>query len=230
MTVFWQIVGGFMLVWVPGAVSIAIRRNLGLEGIVTAGWCSLGLSALSAGLLWAFSPDARQACRAARGGLGTRSTQFWILGLVITNGVLAGLVFLLYKMQHSPASAGTDVGWTHYFSLPPERRPDFLLHYLLLSAVEKVIAGPLAEELFHIGVVVGVLRRFNIPWPWIFAFDALLFVILHQSHGGGFIGFVPMLGFAAARYFLDFLFYKSGNIAVPIVAHMLNNLRVLSFN
>jgi membrane protease YdiL (CAAX protease family) len=88
----------------------------------------------------------------------------------------------------------------------------------------------IAEELFHIGVVVGVLRRFNIPWPRIYPFNALLFIILHQSHGGGFIGFVPMLGFAAARCFLDFLFYKSGHIAVPIVAHMLNNLRVLSFN
>ncbi len=230
MTVFWQIVGGFMLLWVPGAMAIMIRRQLGLDGIVTAGWCALGLSVVSIGLLWAFSPDARQACRAARVGLGTRSTQFWILGLVITNVVLVGLVYLLYKTQHSPASAGTDVGWTHYFSLPPDRRPDFLLHFLLLSAVNMGVAGPIAEELFHIGVVVEVLRRFDIPWPWIFTFDALLFVILHQSHDGGFIGVLPVLVFAAVRYFLDFLFYKTGNIAVPIIAHSLNNLRVLSFN
>lgn len=227
---FWQIVGGFMLLWMPGAVAMAIRRQLGLEGLVTAGWCALGLSVLSIGLLLAFSPDARQACRAARAGLRTKAIGYWILGLIMANALLAGLVFALYKMQLAPAAVGADVGWSHYFSLPPDRRPDFLLHYLWLSAMESVITAPLAEELFHIGVVVGVLRRLNIPWPWIFAFDALLFVILHQSYGGGFIGVLPMLAFATARLFLDFLFYKTGNIAVPVVAHVLNNLRVLSFN
>lgn len=230
MAAFWQIVGGFTLFWVPSAMAATIRRHLGLDGLVTAGWCSLGLSVLSIGLLLAFSRDARQACRAVLGGPGNQTTRYWILGLVIANALLAGLFFVLYKMQLAPAAVGADVGWSHYFSLPPDRRPDFLLHYLWLSAVDSVITGPLAEELFHIGVVVGVLRRLNIPWPWIFAFDALLFVILHQSHGGGFIGVLPMLRFAVARYFLDFLFYKTGNIAVPIVAHVLNNLRVLSFN
>ncbi len=230
MTAFWQIVGGFTLFWVPSVLAVAFRRQLGLEGLVTSGWCSLGLSVLSIGLLLAFSRDARQACRAARDGLGTKTTRFWILGLVIGNVLLAGLVFAFYKMQLAPATVGADVGWAHYFSLPSDRRPDFYLHYLLLSAVDMVATGPVAEELFHIGVVVGVLRRLNIPWAWIFAYDALLFVILHQSHGGGFIGFARILGFAAGRYFLDFLYYKTGNIAVPIVAHSLNNLRVLSLS
>ncbi len=229
-TAFMQIVVGFILLWVPAALAGAIRRHLGLDGLVMAGWCSLGFSVLSIGLLWMFSLNARQACRAVRDGLKIRTTRFWILGLVIGNALLAGLVFLLYKMQLAPTAVGADVGWAHYLGLPPDRRPDFLLHYLLLSAVDMVVTGPIAEELFHIGVVVGVLRKHNIPWPWIAAFDALLFIILHQGQGGEIIGFVPMLRLGIARLFLDYLYYKTDSIAVPIVAHSLNNLRVLSIS
>lgn len=229
-TALWQIVVGFMLLWLPSAVALMLQRQLGLDGLVLAAGYSLGLSVLSIVCVLVFFEDTRRICLAAPGGLRTKTSQIYILCPVFVNLMLAGLLVALYKLQIAPASIKPDVGWAHYFSLPLDRRPDFLLHYLGLTAINTIVVGPLAEELFHIGIIVGVLRRFNFPWPWVFAFDALLFVILHQSHGGGFIGVVPMLGFGAGRLFLDYLFYRTGNIAVPVVGHILHNLRVVSMN
>jgi len=224
-----RIVGAFTLFLVMGWLAAAARVRLGLDGLILSGWCSLILSGLTAVLVWGTFREVRYTCHESRLTLANKNVLLLGAIVLVYNLFALGLAAALHG-THYAVQGPTDIGWTHYFSVPSENRPTFLLHYLILSAADSTIAAPIAEELFHVGIVIGLLRACGVRWPVVFIVNACFFIAQHQMLTASPLTVAAMFGYAFGRLFLDYLFYKTGNIALPILAHILNNVRVLSLS
>jgi len=218
------VVGASLLVLANGWLSSFLRRRLGLEGLELAAWLSLGLTCASIVVLPALFISVREGfVQGAR--TFTNRRVLTIAGVVVIGNLL---LFILALVAPVARPMDVHVGWAHYLGLPPENRPFFLLHALLVSALESTILSPVMEELLHVGVVVRMLRAAQMPIAAILVVDALLFIVIHHSGFGTWIGWNLAIVYGFARVFLDWLFLKTDNIAVPILAHVLNNTRVLA--
>jgi membrane protease YdiL (CAAX protease family) len=216
-----SIVGALLISLTIGWLDTAIRRWLGLESLVVAGWISLLLAGSTIAFLLGLSRYVREACMLAVETRPSKTALAWSGFFVVSNVVVCVLVWAFHVAR--PA----DVAWTHYFSLPPDSRPSFLLHYLLVSSFVSCVVGPVAEEFLHTGVVIGSLRAAKVARPWIHAVNALLFVLLHQAYSGTWMGWEAAGGVVVGRLLLDSLYYKTGTIAGPIVCHMIHNICAL---
>lgn len=224
-----RILGGFVLISGTVWLAAAVQRQMGLEGLELSAWSSLLLSCSSVLLLLALFHEVRQACLDAKTTIGSRVVVV-LGGTVLCYNVVAWLLVAVLRHSGHAIAVPTHVGWAHYFSLPAGSRPGFLLHYLTVTAIGACVIAPLVEELFHVGIVITTLRSQKVRWAVVFAVNALLFVALHLVGDGRMPGVGVLLGYVVGRLFLDWLYYMSGNIALPIFAHALHNLRVLSYN
>ncbi|WP_058364863.1 CPBP family intramembrane glutamic endopeptidase [Haloparvum sedimenti] len=130
--------------------------------------------------------------------------------------VLLALQFvLLYALQVLGLSTGENQAM-----LPGREDPTYFLYMVVVSVL---FVGP-AEELLFRGVVQGLLRRAFAAWPAILIAGAF-FGLIHAPAVQG--GQVETLLYAVVATLLGcllgYLYERSGNLAVPAIAHGLYN-------
>ncbi len=87
---------------------------------------------------------------------------------------------------------------------------------IVLQIIGTVILVPIAEELLFRGIVLGELNLRYSP-KTVVILQALLFGLFHMNPIQSFYTFIPGL-------FLGIAYYKTQNIIVPIIGHMIFNL------
>lgn len=85
----------------------------------------------------------------------------------------------------------------------------------LLYALFAILIAPLFEEIVFRGLIVKPLKKYSTSFAILFS--ALLFGFLHMNFYQG----IPVVGMAIA---LGYMYVKTGNLAVPFLMHVINNL------
>lgn len=212
-----------------GVVGMALRRWLGLEWLVTAGYVDIVLWILLIALLvFAFDP-VRQTIAESIGTLQTLPVlQALATLLCIYAGVL--LAMILARLTVGAYSAPPDLGWKLLLSHLPEARLGFLMYYLLLTMFGAILLGPIAEELLFVGTILRTARATTTSRPVILIVNATLFVLLHQLLAPTLLSWTHILSYVGGRVLLDTTYFRTGNLLVPICLHVLHNTLVMTKN
>lgn len=132
--------------------------------------------------------------------------------------VIGGFV-LLYVLQYGLLAAlgALGIAPVQNRAIDPEsHQPVYFLWMILFSFV---VVGP-AEELLFRGAIQGLLKRAWGPWPAIVGASAL-FGLLHYSVGSGSV--TGALAYVLIAFLLGMvlgvLYERTGNLAVPTLAH-----------
>lgn len=129
--------------------------------------------------------------------------------------LLALQVALLYALQVLGLSTGENQAM-----LPGRDDPTYFLYMVVVSIL---VVGP-AEELLFRGVVQGLLRRAFAAWPAILLAGGIFGLIHFPSVQGSPVEAL-LYGLVATLLgcLLGYLYERSGNLAVPALAHGLYN-------
>lgn len=203
-------------------VSLTLKRWLGLEWLVSSGYVNIILEILLIAVLVYGFEQIRQSITEAAGTLQTYPV---LRTVVILLWLYAGLllVMLLARLTMGAYSVPPHPGWNHLLSLPPETRPGFLLHYLLLAMFSAVLLGPIAEELLFVGANLRIARAAGMSRSKILVINAALFVLLHQLLAPALLSWTALLSYFIGRVLMDSLYFRTGSIVVPICFHILHN-------
>ena len=90
------------------------------------------------------------------------------------------------------------------------------LYFLLMVPASLLIVGP-AEEILVRGGIQGLLKRAWGPWPAIVGASALFGSLHYIGSGSGAIAYVAFSFLLGCL--LGYLYERTGNLVVPIVAH-----------
>jgi membrane protease YdiL (CAAX protease family) len=143
-------------------------------------------------------------------------------------GVFAVMVITLLidaYLREKPLEADNPY-WVHLFAFQnrtglESQWPKFLSYMIPLGLTDCVIL-PVMEEVVFVGVLQSVLSR-RMPGFAAILVVTVLFVLVHAINRAGLIGLSYVVFLVCWRVTVCSLFYWSGNLAVPITAHILWN-------
>jgi membrane protease YdiL (CAAX protease family) len=92
----------------------------------------------------------------------------------------------------------------------------------LASAVVIAVIPALAEELFFRGLLLGTMLRSKMNPYLAMAISGILFSVIHFQ-------FDNVIAIGVLGAFLGFLYYVSGSLWLPIIAHFINNFMTVLF-
>jgi uncharacterized protein len=115
--------------------------------------------------------------------------------------------------------AGVPLGAIEYFIITPvASSPTFEIRYLARDFIYMLFFVGLGEELLFRGLVQRDLSEL-FGWKWGLAVTSLMFGVMHMTWRS-----VPELGFTTlAGLIFGLLYYKTGRLTAPIVAHGVGN-------
>lgn len=139
-------------------------------------------------------------------------------------GVLAGVGMLLFDqlLMHALASAGIEIEAANEDVIRQTLR-----HAPVFGLVQIALVAPLVEELIFRQRLFGRFWRAGHP-GWGVVVTSLLFATLHEfgvDAGQPWHAWLILMGlYAASGGFFAWLYWRSGRLQTPIVAHAVNNL------
>ncbi len=139
-------------------------------------------------------------------------------------GVLAGVGMLLFDqlLMHALASAGIEIEAANEDVIRQT-----LGHAPVFGLVQIALIAPLVEELIFRQRLFGRFWRAGHP-GWGVVVTSLLFATLHEfgvDAGQPWHAWLILMGlYAASGGFFAWLYWRSGRLQTPIVAHAINNL------
>ena len=130
----------------------------------------------------------------------------------------------LLKYSLVGLAIGVLLGIGEYFILHPAPAfPTFEVRYLLRDMVYMLLFVGIGEELLFRGLIQRDLMG-AFGWKWGLLGSSLIFAIMHLTWRS-----IPELGFVfLAGLILGFLYWKTNSLVVPIVAHGINNVILVS--
>ncbi len=146
----------------------------------------------------------------------------------------AGLIIAPFFWSVSPAGKpAASTGWYTFFGMMHQDSPATWRYFfcmLLPQSLDRTLLAPLGEELMCVSIFLVNLRKLVLPVWAPFAINAACFTaghfIIGAAPAGLGLGIAAIIVYSGTRLFYDLLYVHTQCVYVPILAHMLWNLRV----